>query len=164
MGLLLLAVTRATTATVPNSSAPSDTSAQLAGAVESIDGTNAHLVDALGDAGKRWMAGRSQHTATKSSGAIEAIRGIEVAQGIAQRGRRPANAHSIGTCWSGIPINGAVPSVFEQVRIGVAGDEQRSCHRQRTAVGSAPMIAVVVLTYRPRRGCSPVLRLADRQR
>ena len=63
------------------------------------------------DAGKRWIAGFSQHTATKSSTSIAAMR---VASRWPRRRRSvagPANAHSIGTCWSSsIPISSAVPS------------------------------------------------------
>ena len=63
------------------------------------------------DAGKRWIAGFSQHTATKSSTSIAAIRAASRCPRRRRSVAGPANAHSIGTCWSSsIPISSAVPS------------------------------------------------------
>ena len=64
-------------------------------------------------AGKRWIAGFVQHTATNASSSIAAIRAASRWPSRACNVAGPANAHSIGTCWSSsIPISSAVPSVF----------------------------------------------------
>ena len=88
-------------------------------------------------AGKRWMAGFAQHTATRSSTGIAAIRLASRWPSRLLIVAGPVNAHSIGTCWSSsIPIiKRQTVAVQQPVGHGVPGDEEVAGHAADCTAG-----------------------------
>ena len=82
-------------------------------------------------AGKRWIAGLAQHTATNSSTSIEAIcAGVEVPEPLAQRvrtGERPLHRHLLVEQHPDEQRRAV--AVEQPVGLGVAGDVERAGHR-----------------------------------